>query len=206
MGTRSIVSFTYILFFANVDFEFAEDSGLDCNWTAACGGSVNVRNSGQGCIEPSLGQTSQCEICNFIYNSPPCDNTAENVYKHRERLYSDSPHYQYICGGSSGSQDASYEENPWDDPDISCGPICAASGRPPFRSITLLDTCYRYSELTCCYVNQDVEIGDAYFTLIDAGDRCEQELTFPKLKLRDAFCMACDPRQGSFLVEGKLKV
>ena len=175
-----------------------------CDWSAPCGSENNVDPSGQGCVNPTLGNVSRCGVCNYIYNSAPCTNTAENIYNHRHALYGDSPHYNEICGGASGGDEAL--EKPWEDPNIECGPICAVSGRPAFTSIALLDTCYRYSEKTCCYVIQDTEIADAYFSLLEAGDRCQDELIYPKLRLRDAFCMACDPMQGKYLVEGTLNV
>ena len=147
---------------------------------------------------------SRCEVCHYIYNSAPCNNTAENVYANRESLFMDNPHFNEICGGRSGG-DEDLDE-PWNDPEIECGPICALSGRPAFSSITMLDTCYRYSEKTCCYVIQDTEIADAYFSLLEAGDRCKDELIYPKLRLRDAFCLGCAPDQGKYLVEGTVHV
>jgi len=177
---------------------------LGCDWEGPCGSEVNVDPSGEGCVNPILGNESECSICHYIYNSPPCENTVENVYKNRDTLFADSPHRNDICGGPSGG-DESLDE-PWTDPEIQCGPICALSGRPSFKSIAMLDMCYRYTDNTCCYPIQDAEIADYYFSLLEAGDRCKDELIFPKLRLRDAFCLGCDPLQGKFLVEGKISV
>jgi hypothetical protein len=179
-------------------------SNSTCDWVPACGSEVNVRPSGQGCVNPALGNVSYCTVCNYIFNSPPCDNTAENVYKNRVALYAGTPHFNHICGGHRGGN--ADRDDPWNDPEIECGPICAASKRPAFKSITLMDMCYRYSAKSCCYAIQDNEIAEAYFTLLEAGDRCQDELLYPKLKLRDAFCATCDPDQGSYLVEGKLNM
>ena len=191
-----------------VGFALSINADDDCSWALACGGdfNVNASNNGSGCLDPSLGDVAACQTCNFIYNSPPCDNTIENIYNNRVSLFGDSPHFNDICGGSAGGVDPNGNGDDWNDPNIECGPICALSGRPPFQSISLLETCYRYYERTCCYVIQDTEIDDAYFSLLEAGDRCNDELLYPKLKLRDAFCLGCDPNQGRYLIEGVVNV
>jgi hypothetical protein len=51
-----------------------------------------------------------------------------------------------------------------------------------------------------------MEIEEHYSILVEAGDRCLQELVKPKLFLRDLFCMACSPYQPDYLVNGTLRI
>lgn len=51
-----------------------------------------------------------------------------------------------------------------------------------------------------------MEIEEHYSILVEAGDRCLQELVKPKLFLRDLFCMACSPYQPDYLVNGVLRI
>lgn len=63
-----------------------------------------------------------------------------------------------------------------------------------------------FNERSCCIPVFDTEILEHYETLLDAGDRCSQELLHHKRKLRQLFCLACSPDQPKYLVNGTLQI
>eukprot|EP00941_MAST-03F_sp_MAST-3F-sp1_P001897 g1897.t1 len=83
---------------------------------------------------------------------------------------------------------------------------CHLTQQPPKPSKVALNLCYQHTKSSCCLPVFDAEIEEHYNILLDAGDRCLQELVKPKLHLRDLFCMACSPYQPDYLVDGKLRI
>jgi hypothetical protein len=59
--------------------------------------------------------------------------------------------------------------------------------------------CNWYREQSCCLPAHDADIQGKFQALIDAGDACAKFQNPAKRFLAVAFCLACDPRQPSFV-------
>jgi len=119
-----------------------------------------------------------CTIEDRIANTPQCPNTCEACAEHGYNV--DSPH----CA--------------------TCH--CLLTQRPPQRTIVGLTACPMHSARSCCIPVFDNDILDYYETLNDVGERCAQELREAKSYLREIFCLACDPDQPKYLVNGAVQI
>lgn len=84
--------------------------------------------------------------------------------------------------------------------------FCGSTGMRSRKMKVPLNICHMFNEDSCCIPVFDTEIDEHYQNLLEAGDRCIQELVKPKLYLRDIFCMACSPLQPSYTVNGTLRI
>jgi len=121
---------------------------------------------------------ASCTVQDYISNTPQCRNTC-----------------------------AECEATGWNPDSRACANChCALTQKMPQKPIVELTMCHMHSSRACCIPVFDTEILEHYEILLDAGDRCAQELTQAKRKLRDLFCLACSPDQPKYLIDGKLHI
>eukprot|EP00756_Hemistasia_phaeocysticola_P045409 Hpha_TRINITY_DN19165_c0_g1::TRINITY_DN19165_c0_g1_i1::g.94754::m.94754 len=76
---------------------------------------------------------------------------------------------------------------------------CTVSTRPPVSAE--LVWCHWYSSNTCCLPAADQEAFDQFFAMMDLGLQCSHSrhsIRNKYRKLREWFCLACDPREPDY--------